>query len=122
MNQQNEKFDKEIETTKMWEILEFKITTELKNSMENLRSRLDPAEESSNDLEDKAFQIIHKSKKKKRRNPWDTMEKTTTKQNKNPNIHIMGIPEGGEKIFKAINGWKLCKPAKREKGIRIQET
>ena len=66
LHEQNEKFNKEIETTKKnkTEVLELNITmTEMKNSLESYKTRLDQAEESVNSKT--GHFIIYRKKNKK---------------------------------------------------------
>ena len=73
MHEENKKFNKEIETIKKTPkqtkagILELKHTTELKNSIENFKSRLNHAEERICDLEHRTFEIFQSEEQKVKR-------------------------------------------------------
>ena len=57
MHEQNEKFNKEIKTVKKNEIEILELKTELKNSIENFKSRLNHAEERISKLKNRSFEI-----------------------------------------------------------------
>lgn len=65
MHEQREKFNKPVETIKQTEILELKNTvTDLNNSIESFKIRLDHTEERIKDLEHETFEIIRRKDQK----------------------------------------------------------
>ena len=87
----------------------------MRNSRESFQNRFIQGEETISEPEDRAFEIIQRSKKKKE---WKRVRKTyrTYEKSSKETICIMGIPEGEEKekgtecIFKAImaeNFWNM---------------
>ena len=102
--------------------------TELKDSIESFKNRLNHAEERINDLEDRTFEITQSEEQKEKRmkKSEESLQdlRDTIKRN---NIHIMGIPGRQEKekgtanIFKAIVAENMPNLGK-EMNIQIHET
>ena len=107
MEKIQETFNKDLEELKSKQTM-MNNTTEIKNTLEGINSRITEREERVSELEDKMVEIIvgeqNKEKRMKRtedslRGLWDNIQCT--------NIWIIGVPEeekkkGSEKIFKEI--------------------
>ena len=89
-----ETFNKDLEELKSKQTMMISTTSEIKNSLEGINSRITEAEERITDLEDKIVEITtaeqNKEKRMKRtedslRDLWDNIKFT--------NIRIIGVPE-----------------------------
>ena len=100
---------------------------ELKNTLERMNSRLSDTEECTSDLEDRIKKIARSEQQKEKqikenesslRDLWDYVKHT--------NIHITGVPEGGqrekeiEKVLDKIMVENFPKP-KKETDTQVQE-
>uniref|UniRef100_A0A5G2RJ94 L1 transposable element RRM domain-containing protein n=1 Tax=Sus scrofa TaxID=9823 RepID=A0A5G2RJ94_PIG len=107
MDNLQETLTKEIQDIKFKQEVMQSTITEIKNSLEAGNSRIQEAEEQISRVEDRLVEIMDAEQKREKRlktneenlrELWDNVKRT--------NIHIIGVPEGGErrrqKIFQEI--------------------
>ena len=102
--------------------------SELKNTVEGIKTRLDEAEDQISKLEDKVEKNTKNEQEKEKRLRKNEEELRETQDNvKHNNIHITGIPEGGEEeqgienLFEKVM-MENFPNLMREKATQIQET
>ena len=98
MEKMQESFNKDLEELKNKHTETNNTTTEMKNTLEGINSRIYEAEKQTSELEDKMVEITSKEQNKVKRmkrteasirDLWDNIKCT--------NIWIIGVPEGEEK-------------------------
>ena len=101
--------------------------SELKNTVEGIKSRLDEAEDRIRELEDKVENNTQNEQEKEKRFRKNKEGLREMQDNmKHNNIHIIGIPEGGEEqgienLFEKVM-MENFPNLMREKVTQIQET
>ena len=102
--------------------------SELKNTVEGMKSRLDEAEDRISELEDKVEKNTQKEQEKEKRLRKNEERLREMQDNmKRNNIHIIGIPEGGEEeqgienLFEKVM-MENFPNLRRKKVTQIQET